>query len=107
MIENLKALGTFDEKMFHQFCSARGIKKVLVFGSVLSGQFNAKSDIDLIVEFEDGMTPGLIAFSGIMVDFSEKFFGKRKVDLLTRKMLRGELGELILRSAEVIYEKAA
>ncbi|MBP6218073.1 MAG: nucleotidyltransferase domain-containing protein [Oligoflexales bacterium] len=96
-----------DSTKLAAFCQQNDIKRMSLFGSVISKDFKPSSDIDIIVEFEDQKTPGLIKFSGIMLDLFEHFFNNRKIDLLTRNMLKGELGDIILKSSEVIYEKAA
>ena len=47
------------------FCEVRGIKRLAVFGSALRSDFGPESDIDLLVEFEDGRTPGLLGIAGM------------------------------------------
>ena len=42
-----------------EFCRANGIASLAVFGSALRDDFGPQSDIDLLVEFEPGQTPGL------------------------------------------------
>ncbi len=43
----------------NQFCQHNNIRKLSLFGSVLRDDFTAESDIDILVEFEPGKTPGL------------------------------------------------
>ncbi|MGH3754182.1 MAG: nucleotidyltransferase family protein [Pseudonocardiaceae bacterium] len=38
----------------------RGIRRLVLFGSVLRGEDTPASDVDLLVEFEEGRTPGLL-----------------------------------------------
>jgi predicted nucleotidyltransferase len=52
---------------------------------VLNSDFNEDSDIDILVEFEPGHTPGLLLIR--MQDELSTLFGGRKVDLVTRKFL--------------------
>lgn len=49
------------------FCRERGIRKLSLFGSVLREDFSATSDVDVLVEFLPGRTPGL-AFFGYAED---------------------------------------
>ena len=44
---------------FSNFCKDNYIKKLSLFGLALTEKFDPESDIDLLVEFEDGHTPGI------------------------------------------------
>ncbi|MHC4215665.1 MAG: nucleotidyltransferase family protein, partial [Planctomycetota bacterium] len=46
-----------------KFCKRNHIRKLSLFGSVLRDDFKSDSDIDFLVEFEDGKVPGLIGLS--------------------------------------------
>ncbi len=59
------------------FCDRNYIKKLSLFGSVLRKDFNSKSDIDVLVEFEKGKTPGLVIVD--LQDELSEMIG-RKVD---------------------------
>jgi predicted nucleotidyltransferase len=62
------------------------IKRLALFGSAARGEMTPTSDIDLLVEFEEGKSPSL----GSMVVISDAFsqlFGGRKVDLATTAIL--------------------
>lgn len=41
------------------FCVRNRIRKLSLFGSILTPRFRADSDIDVLVEFEQGHVPGL------------------------------------------------
>ncbi len=45
------------------FCRRNHIRKLSLFGSVLREDFRPDSDIDVLVEFEPGHTPGLRFFA--------------------------------------------
>ncbi len=96
-----------DENKIQSFCKKNGIKKLAIFGSITRSDFSKNSDVDILVDFKPGCVPGLIAFSGMALDLSEHIFQGRKIDLLTYKMLTGEMGEIIKNSAKVIYDEAA
>lgn len=60
------------------FCKRHSIRKLSLFGSVLRDDFMPDSDIDVLIEFEPGCTPGLA-----IVDIEEELshlLGNRRVD---------------------------
>ena len=49
-----------DREKIAEFCRVRGIRKLSLFGSVLRDDFDpARSDVDVLAEFEPGVRPGL------------------------------------------------
>ena len=86
------------------FCKRWQITELALFGSVLRDDFSPDSDIDVLVEFEPGRTPGL-RFVSMSMELSELF--GRPVDVLTRSSVERSPNYLrrkaILDSAEVIY----
>ncbi len=85
-----------------EFCKRNHIRKLSLFGSVLGDDFNSDSDIDFLVEFEDGKIPGLIGLSRMERELSEMLDG-RKVDLRTPQDLSKYFREDVLARAEVQY----
>ena len=83
-------------------CKARGIKRLAVFGSALRLEFGPESDIDVLVEFEEGRTPGLLGISRLERELSP-LFGKRKVDLRTPEDLSRYFRSSVMEEAEVQY----
>ena len=65
-----------------ELCRRHGIRRLSLFGSVLRGTDRPDSDVDLLVEFEPGRTPGLLAMSRIEEELSA-LLGGRRVDLRT------------------------
>ena len=45
------------------FCQRNHIRRLALFGSVLREDFGTQSDVDVLVEFEPGHTPGLSFFT--------------------------------------------
>jgi uncharacterized protein len=82
------------------FCRSNHIRKLSLFGSILRDDFRDESDIDILVEFEQGYTPGL-AFFGIEAELSELL--GRKVDLNTPGFLSNHFRSDIEKEAEVEY----
>jgi predicted nucleotidyltransferase len=58
-----------------------GAYNVRVFGSVANGLTDEKSDVDFLVELEDGKT--LFDLGGLLMDLQELL--QRKVDVVTEK----------------------
>ena len=82
------------------FCRRNHILKMSLFGSVLRNDFPPHSDIDVLVEFEPGRTPGF-GFVRIQRELSEML--ERKVDLNTPGFLCHHIRDRVLSEAEVIY----
>jgi predicted nucleotidyltransferase len=92
------------ENRVAEFCRANGILKLAIFGSALREDFGPGSDIDVLVEFAPGRTPGL-RFVDIADELSDLF--GRHVDVLTRSAVERSPNfvrrKAILESAQVIY----
>jgi len=86
------------------FCKKNRIQKLAFFGSVLREDFKPTSDVDVLIEFERGHTPGL-AFFAMPAELKE-IFG-RDVDLLTYSGVQTSRNPIrrkaILDSAQVYY----
>jgi len=83
-------------------CRRHGIRRLSLFGSMLRGTARPDSDVDLLVEFETGRTPGLIVISAIEIELGRAL--GRKVDLRTAQDLSPRFRDDVLRQAEVAYE---
>ncbi|WP_448571411.1 nucleotidyltransferase family protein [Trichothermofontia sp.] len=83
-------------------CQQWHILKLSLFGSVLRDDFTPVSDIDILVEFEPGFTPGFLKLHQIEEELSA-LFGQRSIDLVTPKSLNYRIRDQILKSAEVYY----
>jgi len=84
-----------------EFCRRHHIRKLSLFGSVLGDEFDAESDVDVLVEFEPGHTPGLGLIR--LEDELAGLFGGRRVDLVTPKFLNHRIRDRVLAEAEVQY----
>jgi len=83
------------------FCRRHHIVKLAFFGSVLGDDFRADSDVDVLVEFAPGHTPGLE-----IVDIEQelsRLLGGHKVDMVNPKYLNRRLKDRVLATAEVQY----
>jgi len=83
------------------FCQRHHIRRLSLFGSVLREDFGPESDVDILVEFEDGHTPGLSFFT--MERELSDILG-HKVDLNTPGFLGAGIRERVAFEAEVQYD---
>jgi len=91
----------FPEDQLADFCRRHGVKKLSVFGSILRDDFSPRSDVDMLVEFEPGRTPGIIGFGGMILELS-RMIG-RPVDLRTPFDLSRHLRAHVLRQARLLH----
>ncbi|MBI4388556.1 MAG: nucleotidyltransferase family protein [Nitrospinae bacterium] len=84
-----------------EFCARHRIRKLSLFGSVLGDSFGPESDLDLLVEFQPGYTPGLIKLSGMELELAE--IAGRKVDLRTPGDLSRYFREEVVKTAQPLY----
>ena len=92
---------TLDKKALADLCKNRHIRKLLLFGSAVRADFKPGSDLDILVEFEPGHTPGLAFFS--LADELSVFFD-RKVDLNTSQSLSPYFRGQVLSESETLYD---
>ena len=94
------------DKKIVEFCRRHHIRRLALFGSVLRDDFTPDSDVDILVEFEPGRTPGLEFFT-IQDELSDVL--GRRVDLYTFIGVENSrnwiLRKEILNTAEVQYEQ--
>ena len=85
------------------FCLRNHVRRLALFGSVLRDDFTPASDVDVLVEFEPGRTPGFRLF-----DMQEELCGilGRRVDLKTPQELSKYFRDEVLAEAEDVYVAA-
>ncbi|MCH8967168.1 MAG: nucleotidyltransferase family protein [Planctomycetes bacterium] len=83
-------------------CRRHHIRKLSLFGSVLRDDFGPGSDVDVLVEFQPGHTPGWEIVD--IQDELSKLFGERRVDMVNPRYLNRRLKDRILDSTLVQYE---
>jgi uncharacterized protein len=89
-------------KQLAQYCQAHHIRRLSIFGSTLAGTARPDSDIDLLVEFEPGREPGLLALAAMEAELTDMLGGSR-VDLRTAQDLGRHFRDRVLREAELQY----
>jgi predicted nucleotidyltransferase len=86
-----------DQKRLAEFCRQNGVRRLAIFGSALRDDFVQGSDVDVLVEFEPGRTPGL-RFFWMQEELSRLF--DRTVDLHTPASLSRYFRNQVLSEAE-------
>jgi uncharacterized protein len=89
------------EELLAAFCRRNHIRRLSLFGSILRDDFGPESDVDFLVEFEPGKTPGLFGMAEMEIELSE-IIG-RKADLRTAEDLSRYFREEVVREAELQY----
>jgi uncharacterized protein len=90
-----------DSQEIKDFCEAHHIVKLSLFGSILTEAFHADSDVDILVEFESGHTPGFLQMAALEAKLSAML--GRKVDLRTPAELSKYFRDEVLSKSEVQY----
>jgi predicted nucleotidyltransferase len=89
-------------EQIQQFCQVNQIRKLSLFGSVLREDFTRESDVDVLVEFQPGKTPGLAIIS---IEDELSCIIQQPVDLRTIGDLSRYFREQVQQEALVIYEQ--
>jgi predicted nucleotidyltransferase len=99
---------TFPMDRITEICHRYGVAKLSLFGSILREAtpeggygFRPSSDVDILVEFQPGRTPGLLGLSGMQIELSE-IIG-REVDLRTPPELSRYFRDEVLREARMLH----
>lgn len=93
-------LDTVDRGLLLDVCRRHSIRWLAVFGSFARGTAGPDSDVDVVVEFEPGRTPGW----GIVrvAEALRPAFGGRRVDLVTAREL-GRFQDVVMSSARTLH----
>jgi len=83
-------------------CRRHHVRRLSLFGSVLRDDFGPQSDVDVLVEFEPGRTPGLGFFR--LEEELSALLGR--VDLNTRASLSRHFRDGVLFDARDVYVAA-
>ncbi|MCC7388912.1 MAG: nucleotidyltransferase family protein [Phycisphaerales bacterium] len=91
----------FPESPIAALCLRHGVSRLSLFGSILRDDFRPDSDIDMLVEFLPGRTPGIVGFGQIILDLSALL--GRRVDLRTPFDLSPYFRPSVLRHAKTLH----
>lgn len=103
MSKNIVLPAAIFKEELAQFCQRHHIRKLSLFGSVLRDDFTPESDIDFLVEFEPGKTPGYFKIVSMEMELSELLEG-RKIDLRTPNELSVYFLDRVMAEAVVQYD---
>lgn len=92
-----------DDAALGQLCRRYGVRRLSVFGSRARGDAGPGSDVDVLVEFEEGSRVGL-RFISLQYELTDLF--GRPVDLCTRGFLSPHFRERVILEAVPLYEAA-
>lgn len=95
-----------DQARIADFCRRHHITRLSLFGSVLREDFGPESDVDVLVEFEPGKTPGFFRLFGMEEELAQILGTDRKVELRTPLDLSKYFREEVVAGAEPIYAAA-
>jgi len=85
-----------------KICRRNGIRKLALFGSVLTDRFSDSSDIDILVEFRSQERVGFFRLAD-MENELRQVLGGRKIDLRTPIDMSRHFREEVVRNARVVY----
>ena len=83
-------------------CQRYHIRTLALFGSVLREEFTADSDVDVLVEFEPGKTPGYFTLARIARELSP-LLGGREIDIRTPQDLSRYFRDEVVSTAFPVY----
>ena len=86
------------EAQIGELCRRNGIRRLALFGSVLTGRFSETSDVDVLVEFRPEERVGFFRLADIEDELS-RLLGGRKVDLRTPMDLSRYFRDEVVRDA--------
>ncbi|HCC69005.1 MAG TPA: nucleotidyltransferase [Nitrospiraceae bacterium] len=76
------------------------VKEIGIFGSYVRGEYEEKSDFDILVEFEEDAEIGLLKFIN-MENYLSELIGI-KVDLVEKSALKPRIGKHILKEVVLL-----
>lgn len=94
-----------DREELEAFCERHHVRKLAFFESVLEEGYGSESDVDVLVWFEEGHTPGFFGFVRMERELGE-VLDADELDLHTPGSLNRRFREDVLASAEVQYAQA-
>jgi len=97
---NLKGITNILKEHKEELKKKYGIKEIGIFGSYVRGEYKKKSDLDILVEFEEDARIGLLKFVN-MENYLSELIGA-KVDLVEKSALKPRIGKHILKEVVLL-----
>lgn len=100
---------TLDIEAVADFCRRWHVREFSLFGSVLRDDFTEDSDMDVMVDLEEGYALGRLRRQDAVAELSEMF--GRTADIVTKHAVLWwqtlpSIRDSIIESAEIVYETA-
>jgi predicted nucleotidyltransferase len=92
---------TVEDSFLNEFAVRHGIRRLALYGSALRANFGQASDVDLLVEFQPGRTPGLLHLAQMELEL-EAAIG-RQVELRTYEDLSQYFRDRVASTARPLY----
>lgn len=90
-----------EDSFLDEFATRHGIRRLALYGSALRADFGPVSDVDLLVEFQPGRTPGLLHLAQMELEL-EAAIG-RHVELRTYEDLSRYFRDRVASTARPLY----
>lgn len=90
-----------DDVVLRSFAARHGVRRLALFGSVLRDDFGPTSDVDILVEFDQGRVPGLLHLAQMELEL-EAAIG-RVVELRTVEDLSRHFRDDVAAHARPLY----
>jgi uncharacterized protein len=90
------------ESEISDLCRRNGIRKLALFGSVLTNRFSDASDVDVLVEFQSQERVGFFRLADVEAEL-RRLLGGRKIDLHTPMDLSRHFRDEVVQNALVLY----
>jgi uncharacterized protein len=90
-----------DDAVLAEFAGRHGIRRMALYGSVLRPDFGPLSDIDILVEFLPGNTPGLLRLAEMELELADTL--GREVELRTYEDLSRLFRDRVVTEARPLY----
>jgi len=90
------------EDKIRKFCEHHHIRRLAIFGSALRDDFGPDSDVDVLVDFVPGHTPGFFKLFEMEEELSG-LLGGHKIDMRTPEDLSRYFRDKVVATAQVQY----
>ena len=88
-----------------QICSQLGVKSLYVFGSATGDEFNAESDLDFLISFDENLTIEQYTNNYFELHYRLKDLFGRPVDIVTERSLSNPFFiESVNQSKRMVYQ---
>jgi predicted nucleotidyltransferase len=92
---------SIDDAVLRGFAARHGVRRLALFGSVLRDDFGPASDVDILVEFHAGRTPGLLHLAQMELELEDAL--GRAVELRTVEDLSRHFRDEVTARARPLY----